>query len=140
MKSSYNTLMRSKFFNPAFNSAIFDGPLRIYFAQPQESLAMNIYFMVQQQLNKEYLVAKERSKASGANILVMFYPDVNSFNLSFDVGPRMGPFEIAKWNEDIVIGLRGPLEEDQVDVFLNGLREVMVNWRPAVRLQAVVSV
>ena len=78
MKSSYSTLMQSKFFNPAFNSAIFDGPIRIYFAQFHESLALKIYFMIQQKLNNEVARAKEISKATGANILVMVYPSEES--------------------------------------------------------------
>lgn len=131
MKTSYTTLMQSKYFNPAINSAIFDGPLRIYFAQFQESMALKIYFLSQQKLNDEMARAKKLSKASGANILIIVYPTVDSFDLSFEGGQGAGPFKVEKWREDIVIGLRGPLEEEHLDLFMDTLRLTMENWRPA---------
>ncbi|WP_253715533.1 hypothetical protein [Bdellovibrio bacteriovorus] len=130
MRSSYSTLMQSKYFNPAFNSAIFDGPIRIYFAQFHESLALKIYFMIQQQLVKEMARAKEVSKSSGANIMMMVYPTAESFTLSFDGKPADTPFETEKWNEDIMIGLRGPIEDNNLELLIESLRLTMNNWKP----------
>ncbi|WP_246845090.1 hypothetical protein [Bdellovibrio sp. NC01] len=133
--------MQSKYFNPAFNSAIFDGPIRIYFAQFHESLALKIYFMIQQRLLNEVAVAKDRSKASGANILVMVYPTVESFELSFeDANPMKTCLQVEKWNEDVVIGLRGPIEDENLDLLVDTLRITMENWRPVERLRAVADV
>lgn len=137
MRTSYTTLMQSKYFNPAFNSAIFDGPVRIYFAQFHEALALKIYFLIQQKLTAEVAMAKERAKASGANILVMIYPTEESFNLSFETGVIKGPLEVEKWNEDVVIGLRGPIEDENLDLLVETLRLTMENWRPAELLRAV---
>jgi hypothetical protein len=39
------------FFHPSFNAAIFDGPLRLYFSQPNESLALSIYIRLKSQLS-----------------------------------------------------------------------------------------
>lgn len=143
MRSTYSTLMQSKYFNPAFNSAIFDGPVRIYFAQFHEALALKIYFMVQQKLTQEVAVAKERAKASGANVMVMIYPTVDSFELSFDTdmgsASTAGPLQVEKWNEDVVIGLRGPIEEDNLDLLVETLRLTLESWRPAELLRAVAS-
>lgn len=135
VRSSYSTLMQSKYFNPAFNSAIFDGPIRIYFAQFHEPLALKIYFMVQQQLVNEMSRAKEMAKVSGANILVMIYPTAESFGLSFDGKPENTPFETERWNEDIVIGLRGPIDDTKMDLLIDSLRLTMDNWRPAPTVQ-----
>ena len=141
MRSSYTTLMQSKYFNPAFNSAIFDGPIRIYFAQFHESLALKIYFMIQQRLLNEVAIAKDRSKASGANILVMVYPTVESFELSFEAAnPMKSCLQVEKWNEDVVIGLRGPIEDENLDLLVDTLRITMENWRPVERLRAVADV
>lgn len=137
MRSSYTTLMQSKYFNPAFNSAIFDGPVRIYFAQFHEALALKIYFMIQQKLENELGKAKELSKASGANILVMIYPTEDSFLLSFEDGKNhIGPLSVEKWHEDAVIGLRGPIEDCNLDLLMESLRLTMENWRPAHLSQA----
>jgi hypothetical protein len=127
--------MQSKYFNPAFNSAIFDGPIRIYFAQFHEPLALKIYFMVQQQLVTEMARAKEMAKASGSNILVMVYPTAESFTLSFDNKNENTPFETEKWNEDVVIGTRGPIEDKHLDLLIESLRQTMTHWKPAPLIQ-----
>lgn len=131
MKSSYSTLMQSKFFSPAFNSAIFDGPVRIYFAQFHEALALKIYFLIQQKLSKEVAKAKEISKASGANILVMIYPTADSFTMSFEGHSENHALAVEEWNEDMVIGTRGPIEDDQLDLLISTLQETITNWKPA---------
>lgn len=124
--------MQSKYFNPAFNSAIFDGPVRIYFAQFHEALALKIYFLMQQKLSSEMLKAKEVSKVSGANILVMVYPTVDSFELSFENAQnKLHPLEVESWHEGVVIGLRGPIEDENLDLLVETLRLTMENWRPA---------
>lgn len=132
MRSSYTTLMQSKYFNPAFNSAIFDGPVRIYFAQFHEALALKIYFLIQQKLSAEVLQAKVLSRATGANILVLIYPTAETFAQSFNnVERRTGPLDVEKWHEDVVVGLRGPIEDENLDFLIETLRLTMENWRPA---------
>ncbi|WII72314.1 hypothetical protein QJS83_00340 [Bdellovibrio sp. 22V] len=132
MRSSYSTLMQSKYFNPAFNSAIFDGPVRIYFAQFHEALALKVYFLIQQKLVEQMAKAKEISKNSGANILVMIYPTEDSFLLSFEGAEKhISPLEVEKWHNDVVIGLRGPIEDENLDLLIETLRLTMENWRPA---------
>ena len=37
-------ITQSSFYSPAFNGAIFDGPLRLYFSQAQEAMALKFYF------------------------------------------------------------------------------------------------
>lgn len=140
MRSTYSTLMQSKYFSSAFNSAIFDGPVRIYFAQFHEALALKIYFMIQQQLTQEVAVAKERAKASGANILLMIYPTAESFEASIkSKNLSAGPFAVEKWNEDVVVGMCGPVEDENLDLLVETLRLTMESWRPAERLRAVAS-
>lgn len=130
MKSTYSTLMQSKYFSPAFNSAIFDGPVRIYFAQFHEALALKLYFMIQQKLSKEIAQAKEISKASGANILVMIYPTIDSYGMSFE-GHAEQSLAVEEWNDDMVIGTRGPIEDDQLEPLVELLRETILKWKPA---------
>ena len=124
--------MQSKYFNPAFNSAIFDGPVRIYFAQFHEALALKIYFMIQQRLTSEMAKAKESSKASGANILVMIYPTTDSFEMSFNCSAKdiENPL-VEAWNEDVVMGLCGSVEDKGLESVVETLRQTMNNWRPA---------
>ncbi len=131
MRSSYTALMQSKYFNPAFNSAIFDGPVRIYFAQFHEALALKIYFLIQQKLQTEMAQAKEVAKASGSNVLVMIYPTSESFEFSFgSLAEGQLSLAVESWNEDMVLGCRGSLEDSELDFVIEKLRQTMTNWRP----------
>lgn len=131
MRSSYATLMQSKYFNPAFNSAIFDGPIRIYFAQFHEAFALKTYFLIQQKLVAELTKARQVSKESGANILLLVYPDSENFNVSFATEKKSALIEVEKWQENVVIGLRGPIEDTELDQLMETLRLTMNTWSPA---------
>ncbi|MGZ3773158.1 MAG: hypothetical protein ACXVCY_06275 [Pseudobdellovibrionaceae bacterium] len=131
MRSSYATLMQSKYFNPAFNSAIFDGPIRIYFAQFHEAFALKVYFLVQQKLSEEFTKARQTSKESGANILVMVYPTSENFSEAFSDANTTALLEIDHWQENVVIGLRGPTDDRDLDQLMETLRLTMNTWSPA---------
>lgn len=130
MKASYSNLMQSKYFSPAFNSAIFDGPIRIYFAQFHESMALKIYFLAQQKLASELRHAKELSKTAQANILIMIYPSADSFEASFGECKPDQMMSVENWNEDIVIGLRRPLDDGELDGLVGTLATAMKTWEP----------
>lgn len=141
MRSSFTALTQSKYYSPALNSAIYDGPVRIYFAQFHEALALKIYFMIQQGLPVQMAKAKELSKASGANVLVMIYPTEESFLMSFEVGAtRPSPLEVERFGEDVVIGLRGPISDENLDLLMETLKISMENWRPAFAPRSISSV
>lgn len=123
--------MQSKYFNPAFNSAIFDGPVRIYFAQPFESQALKIYFMIQQKLESQMISAKEISKQLGANILVMLYPTSDCFLVSFKSDANR--FSVESWNEDRIIGVNGPIEDSELEALVDLIGQVTQEWCQANR-------
>ncbi len=139
MKATYSQLISSKFYNPAFNSAIFDGPLRIYFAQFHESLALKIYFGLQQKYPAVLELAKSRFRRDGSNMLVMLYPSPEAFGLSFDskseflVEDRLGG--------DTLIGINGPFEDDKLNDVLTRIALNIERWcaepvdRPAVGME-----
>lgn len=126
MKATYSTLMQSKFFNPAFNSAIFDGPVRIYFAQFHESLALKIYFSLQQNFAAELAKAKEMHQLCGRTILVMLYPSEESFSMSFENEPHF--LAVDDLMDDTVIGVNGPFEDDKLSEVLGKVLGAMKSW------------
>ena len=128
MKATYSGLMQSKFFNPAFNSAIFDGPIRIYFSQFHEALALKLYFQLQNRFPDLVARAKETHKQSGKNMLVMLYPSKDSFALSFEVSEETYVFESL--DGDDVMGLNGPFEEQQMDLILAQIEKALTAWKP----------
>jgi hypothetical protein len=125
MKGTYSALMQSKFFNPAFNSAIFDGPIRIYFAQSHESLALKIYFTLQQQFAVEMARAKELHKFLDRTVLLMLYPSAESFQHSFEVSDFLAADQLS---EDTVIGISGPFEDAKLDQVLAKTLQVFQDW------------
>jgi hypothetical protein len=128
MKSTYTSLAQSRFFNPAFNSAIFDGPVRIYFAQSHESLALKIYFSLQQNFAAEMARAKDIHKDDGRNLLIMLYPSKDSFQMSFE--DRKDFLVVDNLDGDEIIGINGPFEDEELSKVLQTVSEVLTNWRP----------
>jgi hypothetical protein len=123
MKATYSALMASRFFNPAFNSAIFDGPVRIYFAQFHESMALKIYFSLQQKYPAEIAQAKETYKNLGQNVLVMIYPTTESFAMSFDDTKDF--IQIDELSGDVVVGLNGPFEDELLPQVLRSIVDAL---------------
>lgn len=126
MKGTYTALMQSRFFNPAFNSAIFDGPIRIYFAQFHESLALKIYFCLQQKFAEEMSRAKELHKIHDRNVLVMLYPSQDSFKMSFETSD--GFIAHDDLLSDTVIGINGPFEDEKLPAVLDEVVHAMKSW------------
>jgi hypothetical protein len=133
MKSTYAGLMQSKYFNPAFNSALFDGPVRIYFAQMHESQALKIYFLLQKELSHEWARAKEVTRQTGANVLILIYPSEETFALSFESEVEDEIFVQESWNQELVYGVNGPLDDTQVEEFLKQLKSSLMKWHPHIQ-------
>lgn len=120
--------MQSKYFSPVFNSAIFDGPIRIYFAQPHESLALKIYFLIQQNLKEEVQRLKDLTKDSGGNLLILIYPTSELYEQAFETLGSRPSFAGEVWNEDFVVGTRGPLEDTDLDPLMVFIQETTQDW------------
>jgi hypothetical protein len=126
MQGTYTALTQSKFFNPAFNSAIFDGPIRIYFAQMHESLALKIYFSLQQDFSAILNQCKEAHKMSGKTVLVMLYPTPDSFAMSFESEKNFLSQE--ELHGDIIVGVNGPFGDDKLPAVLQQIVGALKDW------------
>ena len=127
MSATYPSLTQSKFFHPAFNSAIFDGPVRIYFAQIHESLALKIYFCLQQKCADLLVKARKTHMKTGRNVLVMLYPTPESFKYSFDKSSNF--LEKEDFLEDVIVGINGPFEDENLEKVLSFVSAVLVLWK-----------
>jgi hypothetical protein len=115
-------ILQSKFFNPTFNTAIFDGPLRVYFAQQQEPEAMKVYFSLQAQIFKENNVLTHLRDhfPKDSTLFVMIYPTKESFQQSFDCDKD---YAYEKMGQDYVIGVQGPISESVKDNILSHIQD-----------------
>lgn len=113
MNESVAFVTQSKFFSPAFNAAIFDGPIRIYFAQHQEALALKVYFDLQNRFNDRRDSTRDVLKANKQNLFVMIYPTEETFELSFNSAAAPMPLVSAdRMGADYILGVRGPVLSD----------------------------
>jgi len=83
VSASYSSLMQSDLYHPAFNSAIFDGAIRIYFSQSFESFALKVYFVINQKLHKELSEYKKIYQSEGRLLIILLYPEKNILEQSF---------------------------------------------------------
>ena len=133
MRQPLSQLTQSRFYSPAFNAAIFDGPVRIYFAQYQEALALKIYFRLQERYPK--LSAAEREMPlSSANIFIMMYPTEEIFENC--CAPQTGGAAATKVSQvvceplasDFVIGICGPLRDEEFDLVYDHVDRIALEW------------
>ncbi len=131
MKEAVTYVTQSKYFSPAFNAAIFDGPIRIYFAQYQESQALKLYFHLQERFQTLRKNARSIFRDRTRNIFVMLYPTVEMFDDTFgglhgelvaksSVEASAGAwsaknFVRASMGDDFVIGVRGPMDDSEYE-------------------------
>lgn len=135
MKASYSNFVHSKFFNPAFNSAIFDGPVRIYFAQFHEALALKIYFLLQKKYAAEMAKAKELSRHDDRVIMVMLYPSIESFQMSFDSDPP-GFLHHDFFEDHPLIATKGPCNDDNLPIVANEISRILKTWADSLPIES----
>jgi hypothetical protein len=143
MKETVTYVTQSKFFTPAFNAAIFDGPIRIYFAQYQEAQALKLYFNLQERFSEVRKQARGIFKERGQNIFVMLYPTEETFEMSFgnslgpegiglgkglgaEAGPGVRPLILReKLGLDYVVGVCGPMEDQTFDSLCRQMDQIV---------------
>lgn len=120
-------ILESKYFSPAFNTAIFDGPVRLYFSQHQESDALKVYFRLQNHFKTEAQTIPGtnmtfQKEASGKTIFIMIYPNKESFLQSFDLDKDLA---VESFDNDVVIGIQSPISEPVQDKVLNNIEFIL---------------
>lgn len=130
MNDSVSCLTQSNFYSPAFNAAIFDGPIRLYFAQYQEASALRIYFRLQSELKESYLWAKNLHRSLGRHLFVMLYPSSDTFDLSFPGGSQQNICR-TRLGDDDIIGVRGTISDDDFSGIYEEISDVIESWRLA---------
>jgi hypothetical protein len=116
MRQPVSFLTQSKFYSPAFNAAIFDGAVRIYFAQYQEAAALKLYFDAQEKLKESYMACREAFKRHGVHVFIMLYPTTETYKMCFEVSGEHA-VSVDRLDGDFVLGINTPItEEVNVDV------------------------
>ena len=102
--SSISTnVTQSRFFTSEFNAAIIDGPLRIYFADRQESEALGIYFDIQETLMLTGM-RLDSLPLDIPNMYLMLYPTKKSYSDGFQKDEDLVS---EQFGDHFVIGIQG---------------------------------
>lgn len=136
MRSSATQLTQSRYYSPAFNAAIFDGPLRIYFAQYQEALALRIYFRLQDRLQHWLSPQSTALRNQHPSVFIMLYPTEEIFANCFS--PEQAGQKVVSENfgMDQVIGVCGPLRDEDFDPLFDSVYQVVPSAPVAVEPMA----
>jgi hypothetical protein len=97
----------SRYFSGEFNTAIIDGPLRIYFSDRQEAEALKIYFDIQEALATSGM-RLETLPMTRPHMFLMLYPTLQTFKEAFELNEDLA---YGKFGEHLVLGVNGPYSE-----------------------------
>ena len=125
MAATYSSFMTTRFYSPVFNTALFDGPLRIYFSQSYESAALKIYHLLQTQHEALWSRLKECSSRSKEHVFLMMYPERKDLQLVFS-----GESEVytQDWEEGLAVGFCQPGDDQQLDQQLKLMTDAISAW------------
>lgn len=124
MKENTTFVTQSKFFSPVFNAAIFDGPIRIYFAQHQEAQALKVYFNLQERYKALRETSRYSVKNRCGNIFIMLYPTLDTFEMCFHAAPKNAIVVKDRLDLDYVIGVKTQLTEQNFSLLYEKIDEI----------------
>ncbi len=127
MAASYSAFLSTKYYSPVFNTALFDGPFRIYFSQVYEGTALKIYHLLQVQNLAVWEHYKKWSEKSKQHVFVLIYPTGEDVTLAFDIEAMnlKGQVHSKPWEEGRLMALPNPQNEDDFGiVYLQIIKEL----------------
>lgn len=118
--------MTTRFYSPVFNTALFDGPLRIYFSQSYESAALKIYHLLQTQHADLWARLKESSTRSREHVFLMMYPEKKDLQIVFSDSAQ--PVYSQDWEEGLAVGFCQPLTDEELTGQLDHIVRSVSTW------------
>lgn len=130
MNLSTASLIQSKFFSPIFNTAIFDGPVRIYFAQAHEPEALKIYMRVREMVSRvPHFDREEYGGEDDQKIFVLIYPNRETFSQTFD---SQAAVCVERLGDSFVVGVSGASDDLMGGQVVSAVEGIVLDWpRPA---------
>lgn len=116
MAASYSSFLTTQYYSPVFNTALFDGPFRIYFSQNYESVALKIYHLMQSQDLNLWTQYKKWSEKTKKHAFILIYPVEQDLAIAFDgdvSAQQQGQLFIRQWDEGLILGAANPASDEQ---------------------------
>lgn len=111
MAASYSSFLTTQYYSPVFNTALFDGPFRIYFSQSYESVALKIYHLLQTQDLALWTEYKKWSEKTKKHAFILIYPSSQDLAIAFD-GDQQAPLMNRLWDEGLILGFANSNEDE----------------------------
>jgi hypothetical protein len=127
MAATYSAFMTTRFYSPVFNTALFDGPFRIYFSQSYESSALKIYHLMQTQNEELWIHLKKWSSETHEHVFILMYPEVSDVKMIFQK-QKNDLVEFEVWDEGIAIGMTQPQDESEASAQILQIEKILANW------------
>lgn len=125
MAATYSSFMTTRFYSPAFNTALFDGPLRIYFSQSYESAALKIYHLLQTEHASLWARMKTFSQSSKEHAFLMIYPERQDMDMIFESADHL---VMQEWEEGLALGMCQPNTEEDLQSCLRSIVQSLNFW------------
>lgn len=137
MAATYSAFMTTRFYSPVFNTALFDGPFRIYFSQSYESSALKIYHILQTQHEELWQNLKKWSLRTKEHVFLLMYPDAKDVQMIFEEQNKLLAsrpksdsclVQLESWDEGVAIGLTQPHNEVDVQSQIEQIERLLQSW------------
>lgn len=129
MAATYSSFMTTRFYSPVFNTALFDGPFRIYFSQAYESAALKIYHLLQTEHQELWQRLKQWSLISKDHVFLMIYPDLKDCQMVFEEDSKNDKsVHLLEWEEGLALGTYQPTTDEELNDQLKSIQEKLTLW------------
>ncbi len=117
MAASYSSFLSTRFYSPVFNTALFDGPFRIYFSQSYESAALKIYHLLQTNHLELWTTYKRWTEQTKKHAFILVYPTKADVQMAFDMTTE-NTYPLCKsWEDGFVVGLENPNTDADFELY-----------------------
>lgn len=138
MAASYSSFLTTQYYSPVFNTALFDGPFRIYFSQSYESIALKIYHLLQTQDLAIWTDYKKWSEKTKKHAFILIYPTDQDLAIAFN-SDEVSSLMHRLWDEGLILGFANPHMDESFSVIyqriLTQLKNFIRNEKTQLNLQ-----
>lgn len=127
MAASYSSFLTTQYYSPVFNTALFDGPFRIYFSQSYESVALKIYHLLQTQDLALWTEYKKWSEKTKKHAFILIYPSNQDLAIAFD-GDKQAPLMNRLWDEGLILGFANSNEDESFNMTYQNILTHLKNF------------
>ena len=126
MAATYSSFMTTRFYSPVFNTALFDGPIRLYFSQSYETVALKIYHLLQSDYTETWNKLKEHTLHSKEHLFLIIYPELKDLQLVFTENKT--PLQTQEWEEGLAVGLCQTVDDGILKTQMDFIVSAIDQW------------